>query len=111
MFILALHHFSQAPPQMARHRPLVPLPWHPISAIHGMMVPALIDQYLPTELEKSRVAGPLSIYSSLNLHISRFGIILKKYQPGKWRLILDLCSPQGHSVMSRFPKIHFQFST
>lgn len=96
---------------MARHRPLVPLPWHPISAIHGVMVPALIDQYLPTELEKSRVAGPLSISPLLNLHISRFGIILKKYQRGKWRLIFDLCSPQGHSVMSRFPKIHFRFST
>ena len=43
---------------MARHRPLVPLPWHPISAIHGMMVPALIDQYLPTELEKVALLVP-----------------------------------------------------
>ena len=25
-------------------------------------------------------------------------MILKKHQPGKWRLILDLSSPLGHSV-------------
>jgi hypothetical protein len=30
--------------------------------------------------------------------VSKFGVIPKKYQPGKWRLILDLSSPQGHSV-------------
>lgn len=55
--------------------------------------PSVIDQYLRTELEKGRVAGPFSIASIPNLHISRFGIIPKKYQPGKWWLILDLSSP------------------
>ena len=108
IFILALHHFSQAPPQMARLRPLVPLPWHPISAFRGMMVPTLIDQYLLTELEKGHVAGPFSMSPLPNLHISRFGIILKKYKPSKWQL---LSSPQAHSVMTGFLKTHFHFST
>lgn len=55
--------------------------------------PSVIDQYLRTELEKGHVAGPFSIAPIPNLHISRFGIIPKKYQPGKWWLILDLSSP------------------
>ena len=33
-----------------------------------------------------------------NLHISIFGVIPKKGQLGKWRLIVDLASPQGHGV-------------
>ena len=48
-----------------------------------------LDQYLRTELEKGRVAGPFSIVPIPNLHISRFGIVPMTYQPGKWRLILD----------------------
>ena len=40
--------------------------------------PSVIDQYLHTELEKGRVAGPYSIAPIRNLHISRFGIIPKK---------------------------------
>ena len=32
------------------------------------------------------------------LHVSRFGVIPKRHQPGKWRLILDLSSPAGHNV-------------
>ena len=32
------------------------------------------------------------------LHVSSFGVIPKKDQPGKWRLIIDLSSPWGHSV-------------
>ena len=69
--------------------------------------PSVIDQYLHTELEKGRVAGPFSIAPIPNLHISCFGIIPKKYQPGKWRLILDLSSPVGHSVNDGIPKESF----
>ena len=60
--------------------------------------PSVIDDYLHTELAKGRVAGPFSSPPLLHLHISRFGVIPKKHQPGKWRLILDLSSPDGHSV-------------
>ena len=31
------------------------------------------------------------------VHVSNFGVISKKHQPGKWRLIVDL-SPDGASV-------------
>ena len=31
-------------------------------------------------------------------HCSPIGLIPKPHQPGKWRLIVDLSSPQGHSV-------------
>ena len=33
-----------------------------------------------------------------NLHVSSFGVIPKKGQPGKWRLIIDLSSPRGSSA-------------
>ena len=60
--------------------------------------PSVIDDYLYTELAKGRVAGPFSSPPLPHLHISRFGVIPKKHQPGKWRLILDLSSLDGHSV-------------
>ena len=58
----------------------------------------MIDQYLLLELEKGCVAGPFLISPNSNLHVSRFGVIPKKHQPGKWGLILNLSSPLGHSV-------------
>ena len=60
--------------------------------------PSVIDDYLYTELAKGRVAGPFSSPPLPHLHISRFGVIPKKHQPGKWRLILDLSNPDGHTV-------------
>ena len=36
--------------------------------------------------------------------VSRFGVIPKDNQPGKWRLILDLLSPKNHSVNDGIPK-------
>ena len=69
--------------------------------------PAVIDDYLCTELAKGRVAGPFSSPPLPHLHISRFGVIPKKHQPGKWRLILDLSSPDGHSVNDSIRKDSF----
>ena len=78
------------------------------SASHDMpsasLQPSVIDQYLLRELEKGRIAGPFSISPIPHFHVSRFGIITKKYQPGKWRLILDLSHPSGHSVNDGIPK-------
>lgn len=54
------------------------------SASHNMPTasfqPSVIDQYLRTEREKGRVAGPFLISPIPNLHVSRFGVILKKHQ-------------------------------
>ena len=57
---------------------------------------SVIDAYLANEVSLGRVAGPFnSLPPFPNLQISSFGVILKKGQPGKWRLIVDLSSPGG----------------
>ena len=38
------------------------------------------------------------------LHISPFGLVPKKSSPGNWRLIVDLSSPDQHSVNDGIPK-------
>ena len=60
--------------------------------------PSVIDDYLHRELAKGRIAGPFSSPLLPHLHISRFGVIPKRHQPGKWCLILNLSSPDGRSV-------------
>ena len=69
--------------------------------------PFVIDSYLQSEVSSGRVAGPFSAPPFPSLHISRFGVIPKNNQPGKWRLILDLSSPVGHSVNDGIPKPPF----
>lgn len=49
-----------------------------------------------TEVTAGRVIGPLPDIP--DVQISRFGIIPKQGQPGKWQLILDLSSPHNTSV-------------
>jgi len=60
--------------------------------------PEVIDRYLAREVSLGRVARPFSSPPFPNLHVSSFGVIPKKGQPGKWRLIVDLSSPGGLSV-------------
>ena len=69
--------------------------------------PSVIDAYLENEVSCGRVAGPFSSPPFTDLHISRFGVVPKSNQPGKWRLILDLSSPVGHSVNDGIPKSPF----
>ena len=65
--------------------------------------PEVIDEYLAAELEKSRIAGPFSKLDIPHAHISRFGVIPKKYSQ-QWRLIVDLSHPKGFSVNDGIPK-------
>ena len=58
--------------------------------------PEPIDAYVKSELSAGRMIKVLA--DSLGLRISRFGVIPKPHQPGKWRLITDLSSPKGGSV-------------
>ena len=60
--------------------------------------PSVIDEYLATEVSLGRVAGPFASPPVPLLHVSSFGVIPQKGQPGKWRLIVDLSSPGGASV-------------
>ena len=61
--------------------------------------PQPIQYYMAKELEAGQVIGPLGRDASgPNVQISRFGVIPKPHQPGKWRLITDLSSPEGASI-------------
>ncbi|CAB3988942.1 Hypothetical predicted protein [Paramuricea clavata] len=66
--------------------------------------PDVVDAYLSSELAARRVAGPFTNLPVPLLHVSPFGVIPKNHQLGKWRLILDLSSPAGHSVNDGIPK-------
>lgn len=50
------------------------------------------------EVSLGRVAGPFSAPAFPNLHVSSFGVIPKRGQPGRWRLIVDLSSQEVASV-------------
>ena len=69
--------------------------------------PDVIDKYLSAEVAHRRVAGPYPNPPLPSLQTSPFGVIPKRHQPGKWRLILDLSSPQGASVNDGIPKDPF----
>ena len=69
--------------------------------------PSVVDSYLQAEVSAGRVAGPFPTPPFPSLHISHFGVILKNNQAGKWQLILDLLSPEGHSVNDGIPKTPF----
>jgi len=62
--------------------------------------PEVVSDYLSQELELGRISKLSSqdLVESLGIHISPFGVIPKRHKPGKWRLILDLSSPEGKSV-------------
>ena len=58
----------------------------------------VVDRYLANEVSLGRVLGPLPSPPLPNLHMTNFGVIPKRGQPGKWRLIVDLSSPGGLSI-------------
>lgn len=61
-----------------------------------------LEKYLHEELQANRlikVQPPDDPKSpSLRVQCSPFGVIPKKSRPNKYRLIIDLSSPPGHSV-------------
>ena len=62
--------------------------------------PEIIDAYLAREVNSHRVVRlPLAVAHSIpTLRISPIGVIPKHNRPNKWRLIVDLSSPEGSSV-------------
>ncbi len=60
--------------------------------------PEVIEEYLAKGCAVGRVLGPFPAGAIPNLQISRFGLLEKRHQPGKWRLILDLSYPRAASV-------------
>ena len=66
--------------------------------------PNVVDDYLQTEINLNRVAGPFPSSSLPSCQISRFGVIPKNLQLDKQRLIVDLSHPKGGSVNCDIPK-------
>lgn len=62
--------------------------------------PKVVDEYLAKEVQLGRVIGPLELEAHPTVQTSRFGVIEKPHQPGKYRLIVDLSHPDGSSVNS-----------
>lgn len=46
--------------------------------------PEIVDAYLANEVSPGRVAGPFDSPPLPGLHISSFGVVPEKGQPGKW---------------------------
>ena len=54
---------------------------------------------LAQECDEGRVLGPFEEHLLPQLHVRRLGVVPKSISiPGQWRLIVDLSSPEGHSV-------------
>ena len=71
-----------------------PLPtWLQLNSTHNQFA-----KYLAEELEAKRIVGPLPPAMSSKIQVNRFGVIPKRIQPGKWRLITDLSHPEQRSV-------------
>ena len=70
----------------------------------------MVYDYLQAEVTLGRILGPLSPPPD-GLVVSKFGVIPKKHEVGKWCLILDLSSPEGASVNDDISKIYAMSST
>ena len=69
----------------------------------ALLHPELVDEYLQHELSQHRLSESYPATSCPQAHISRFGVIPKNHQPGKWHLIVDLSYPAGHSINDGIP--------
>ena len=63
--------------------------------------PVPVSEYIAAEARADRLRGPFPTGDSRipeQVRISPFGLIPKRQQPGKWRLIVKLSSPKGSSI-------------
>ena len=65
--------------------------------------PKVVDLYLQNEVSLNRVAE-LTPATLPWFQVNSFGVIPKPHKPGKWRLIVDLSAPEGHSINDFIPK-------
>ncbi len=56
------------------------------------------EEYLRQELQLGRLIKLSEEGAAVGVHCSLIGVIPKKHKQGKWRLIVDLSSPEGASV-------------
>ena len=67
--------------------------------------PQVVEEYLATEILHHRVAGPFNKQHLPSVQLNRFGVIPKRHQPNKWRLIVDLSYPAHHSINDGIPRL------
>ena len=60
--------------------------------------PEIVTEYLGRETALCRMWKCPTGYIPRGVHISPLGLIPKKNKPGKWRMIMDLSTPQGMSI-------------
>ena len=60
--------------------------------------PSVISESLSKEVAAGRLFGPLNPSHYPQVQVSSLGTVPKKHVQNKWRLILDLSHPKGHSV-------------
>ena len=58
----------------------------------------ILNEYIGKETAAGRILGPFPKGIMPGVQINRIGVIPKKNQPGKWRIITDLSFPEGSSV-------------
>jgi len=63
----------------------------------------IVEEYLYKEVEAGNILGPFPTHLAAQIHINRIGVIPKKHQPGKWRLITDLSYPENKSINDNIP--------
>ena len=83
---------------------------HPLRSARGNMRSAkehmtTVADYLKEESDTARVCGPFPAKKApCQLHLSPIGIIPKPHKPNKWRLIVDMSSPEGASINDSIAK-------
>ena len=60
----------------------------------------VVSHYIMEELQATQLVcvGSEEVASSMGIHCSPLGVIPKKNKPNKWRLIINLSTPEGYSV-------------
>ena len=67
--------------------------------------PEVVSAYVQEKLVHGHLATVTADQATLlGIHTSPFGVIPKRNRPNKWRLILDLSPPYGHSVNDSIEK-------
>ena len=64
----------------------------------AMVNPGVVAARISAEMEVGRLFGPVAQHIAHLVHCSPIGLVLKSHQTNKWRLIVDLSSPQDHSI-------------
>ena len=82
---------------------VVPLKSLNLSSAHAH--PDVVDAELAKEIAAGRIIGPFTEPPWHNLRTSGIGVVPKKN--GKWRAILHLSAPEGHSINDHINKDEF----